>query len=67
MKTIEDFNQRVKFFKDKYKVGGYANPYDTFDELEGILNNIETLTYGTPEYEFLLDIAQSTGELFWSL
>jgi hypothetical protein len=63
MKTIEDFTDRILYYKEQAEKGVYHNPYDVEISLLDILNDTNVVD-GRINYE---DMAHDTGMLFWSM
>lgn len=64
MKTIEDFTDRVLYYKEQAEKGVYHNPYDVENELIDIIMKTNTEPDERIKYE---DMANNTGMLFWDM
>jgi hypothetical protein len=63
LKTIDDFHERVRFYREEADAGRYHNPYDVDNELQEILIKLDIVD-NRIKYE---DVAYSTGLLFWDM
>ncbi len=59
--SMDEFNNKVHYYRKEAKDGHYHNPYDVENELNEIL-----IKNNNSSWE-LEDLAHEIGELFWSM
>lgn len=65
IKMLEDFNNRILYYKEQAEEGHYHNPYDVENELLDILRPLRfDMIDERIKYE---DMAHDTGMLFWDM